>query len=83
MDELVLALANVSLRCLISSDQERKILLTGATDDARSMAQAGLALDPTYTVRRFRVGAATDNSTYLLQREHIYEGMHMAGVPAG
>jgi hypothetical protein len=45
MDELVLASANVSLRCLIISDQEAR------------------------------------DSTH--RRERIYEGMRMAGVPAG
>jgi tetratricopeptide (TPR) repeat protein len=59
------------------------LALTGAADDARSMAQAGLALDPAYTIRRYRAGAATDNPTYLSQRERIYEGMRMAGVPEG
>jgi TolB-like protein/class 3 adenylate cyclase len=59
------------------------LALTGAADDAQSMAQAGLALDPAYTVRRYRAGAATDNPTYLSQRERIYEGMRMAGVPEG
>jgi TolB-like protein/class 3 adenylate cyclase len=59
------------------------LALTGATDDAKSMAQAGLALDPAYTVRRYRIGAATDNPTYLSQRERIYDGMRMAGVPEG
>jgi hypothetical protein len=32
---------------------------------------------------RVRAGAATDNPTYLSQRERIYEGMRMAGVPEG
>jgi tetratricopeptide (TPR) repeat protein len=59
------------------------LALTGAADDARSMAQAGLALDPTYTVHRYRAGAATDNPTYLSQRERICEGMRIAGVPEG
>ena len=59
------------------------LALTGKADDARSMAQAGLVLDPTYTVRRYRAGAATDNPTYLSQRERIYEGMRQAGVPEG
>jgi tetratricopeptide (TPR) repeat protein len=50
-------------------------------DKARSAAQAGLALDPTFTIRRFRLGASSDNPTYLARRERLYEGMRMAGVP--
>jgi hypothetical protein len=59
------------------------LALTGAADDAQSMAQTGLVLDPAYTVRRYRAGVATDNPTYLSQRERICEGMHIAGVPEG
>ena len=45
--------------------------------------QAGLALDPTFTIRRFRANAPSDNPTYLAGRERFYEGMRMAGVPEG
>jgi tetratricopeptide (TPR) repeat protein len=55
----------------------------GRLDEARAAAQAGLALDPTFTLRRFRVGASSDNPNYLTQRERIYDGMRMAGVPEG
>jgi hypothetical protein len=49
--------------------------------DARTATQTGLALDPTFTTHRYRAGASSDNPTYLAQRERIYEGMRMAGVP--
>jgi hypothetical protein len=49
--------------------------------EARAATKAGLALDSTFTIRRFRTGASSDNPTYLAQREHIYEGMRKAGVP--
>jgi tetratricopeptide (TPR) repeat protein len=52
-------------------------------DDARFAVQAGLALDPTFTVSRFRAGALSSNPIYLAQRERIYEGMRKAGVPEG
>jgi TolB-like protein/class 3 adenylate cyclase/Flp pilus assembly protein TadD len=55
----------------------------GRLDEARAAAQAGLALDPNFTLHRFRLGARSDNLTYLAQRERIYEGMRMAGVPEG
>ncbi len=50
-------------------------------DEARGAVQEGLALDPTFTVRRFRAGVSSDNPTYLAGRERIYEGMRKAGVP--
>jgi TolB-like protein/cytochrome c-type biogenesis protein CcmH/NrfG len=53
----------------------------GAPDEARSTTQAGLALDPAYTVRRYLAGASSDNPTYLAQRERIADSMRMAGVP--
>jgi TolB-like protein/class 3 adenylate cyclase len=55
----------------------------GRIEEARATAQAGLSLDPTFTIHRFRAGASSDNPTYLAQRERIYEGMRKAGVPEG
>jgi TolB-like protein/class 3 adenylate cyclase len=52
-------------------------------DEAKAAAQAGLALDPSFTIRRYRVGAATDNPAYLAGRERICEGMRKAGLPVG
>jgi TolB-like protein/class 3 adenylate cyclase len=53
----------------------------GQMSEARAATKAGLALDPTFTIRRFRTGASSDNPTYLSQRERVYEGMRKAGVP--
>ena len=53
----------------------------GRLDEARAADKAGLSLDPTFTISRFRAGPASDNPTYLAQRERIYEGMRKAGVP--
>ena len=50
-------------------------------DEARSMVQAGLALDPTFTIRRYCAGALSDNPIYLAQRERVVEGMRKAGLP--
>jgi len=52
-------------------------------DDARNAASAGLVLDPSFTIARFRASAASDNPTYLARRERIYDGMRQAGVPEG
>jgi hypothetical protein len=59
------------------------LALLGSLDQARAAAKAGLALDPTFTIRRFRDGASSDNPTYLAKRERIFQGMRMAGVPEG
>jgi len=55
----------------------------GRLAEAQSAVQAGLALDATFTISRFRNSLATDNASYLRGREHIYEGMRKAGVPEG
>jgi TolB-like protein/class 3 adenylate cyclase len=57
--------------------------LLGSQNEARAAAQAGLALDPTFTMRRYRAGASSDSPIYLAGRERIYEGMRIAGVPEG
>jgi TolB-like protein len=57
------------------------LTLLGSLDEARAAAQAGLALDPSFTIRRFRESANSDNPTYLAKRERLYEGMRIAGVP--
>jgi tetratricopeptide (TPR) repeat protein len=56
----------------------------GRLDEARAAAQAGLALDPSFTIRLARAaGAMSDNPTYLAQRRRHYDGMRIAGVPEG
>jgi hypothetical protein len=52
-------------------------------DEARAAATAGLALDPSFTIHRYRSGAPGDNAIYLAQRERVYDGMRKAGVPEG
>ncbi len=59
------------------------LVLLGSLDEARAAAKAGLALDQSFTIRRYRNGAPSDNPTYLASRERVYEGMRMAGVPEG
>jgi hypothetical protein len=49
--------------------------------EAQAVAQVGLALDPGFTICRFRYGASSANRIFLAKREHFYEGMRMAGVP--
>ena len=59
------------------------LALIGQLGEARAAVQAGLVLDPTLTIRRFRAGVASDNPIYLAGREHMYDGMRKAGAPEG
>jgi TolB-like protein/Flp pilus assembly protein TadD len=53
----------------------------GQAAKARIAAAAGLALNPTFTIRRYRQGALSDNPTHLAQRERVIEGLRRAAVP--
>ena len=57
----------------------------GELDEVRATVQAGLALDPCFTIRRFRdaTNAMIDNPTHLALRDRTIEGLRMAGVPEG
>jgi TolB-like protein/class 3 adenylate cyclase/Flp pilus assembly protein TadD len=57
------------------------LALLGQLDEARAAAQAGLALDPSFNLRRYRVNALSDNPIYLAGRQRSCEGMRLAGVP--
>ena len=59
--------------------------LVGALDEARAAVKAGLALDPGFTIRRFRdaTNVLGDSPTFLAGRVREIEGMRMAGVPEG
>jgi hypothetical protein len=45
--------------------------------------KTGLAVDPKFTLQRYRAGEQSDNPVYRAQRERIIEGMRLAGVPEG
>jgi tetratricopeptide (TPR) repeat protein len=53
----------------------------GKLGEAESIAKAGLALDPGFTIARLRTGALSDNPAYIAERERAIEGMRKAGVP--
>ena len=55
----------------------------GELEQARTAVQAGLALDPNFTIHRFRTYARRDNTIFLTSRERLIEGMRLAGVPEG
>ena len=54
----------------------------GELDEARAAVQAGLALDPSFTIRRYRdaTNARSDNLTFLAWRERHIEGMFGRGA---
>ena len=55
----------------------------GRLDEARSAVKAGLALNPAFTISRFRAlwTAISDDPTYLAQLEPILDGLRKAGMP--
>jgi TolB-like protein/Flp pilus assembly protein TadD len=57
----------------------------GRLDEARASVNAGLALDPRFTIRRYRdvTYSNSDDPTYRAGRERLIEGMRLAGVPEG
>ncbi|MGH6989050.1 MAG: hypothetical protein ACREE3_04070 [Stellaceae bacterium] len=61
------------------------LAFVGRRDQAQAAVEAGLSVDPAFTIRRFHANAvaASDDPTFLAQRERIIEGMRKAGVPEG
>jgi TolB-like protein len=59
------------------------LALVGELDEARATAQAGLALNPSFSVRRYRTNTPSNHPVYLAGRERVYEGLRLAGVPEG
>ena len=55
----------------------------GELDEARATARAGLALYPSFTIRRYRTNSPSNHPVYLAGRERVYEGLRMARVPEG
>ena len=57
------------------------LALAGLFEEATEVRAVGQRLVPNFTIARFRAGAASDNPVYLAQREHMYRGLRLAGVP--
>jgi tetratricopeptide (TPR) repeat protein len=55
----------------------------GRLDEAKTEVKAALALNPNFTLRRYRDGAQSDNPAFFKGRERIIEDMRKAGVPEG
>ena len=56
------------------------LALLGELDEARAAVQAGFALDPTFTIRRWGL-ARSDDPTFLAGWARTIEGMRLARVP--
>ena len=57
--------------------------LLGRLEEAHSAVRAGLALNPAFSISRARATrtARSENPTYLVQLEPIFDGLRKAGVP--
>ncbi|MBR0790275.1 adenylate/guanylate cyclase domain-containing protein [Bradyrhizobium manausense] len=53
----------------------------GDLAEARATALEALALNPSFTIRRFRSNSPSNHPAYLSLRERLYEGLRLAGVP--
>jgi TolB-like protein/class 3 adenylate cyclase len=59
------------------------LALLGSLEEAQAAVQAGLALDPTFTIRRMRGIMFGADPTVRAGSHRVREGMRMAGVPEG
>jgi hypothetical protein len=68
---------------LRNSTSRPPLAALGRLDEARIAAKDGLAMDPTFTIRRYRGDAPSDNPVFLAARQRIYEMMRRVGLPEG
>jgi len=54
--------------------------LVGELDEARTVAKAGLALDPTFTIRRLKGFPLTGDAKFRVATKRVIRGMRMAGI---
>jgi TolB-like protein len=57
------------------------LALAGLLAEAAEVRAVAQRLVPGFTIARFRAGAASDDPVYLAQREQMYRGLRLAGVP--
>jgi TolB-like protein/class 3 adenylate cyclase len=55
----------------------------GRLDEARLEVKEALSIDPTFTLRRYRSDAPSDNPIFMSRRRQIYEIMRSVGIPEG
>ena len=56
---------------------------TARFEEARETVRAGLALNPAFTIARYRASPSSDHPRYLAGLERILEALRAAGVPEG
>lgn len=59
------------------------LALLGNLDEARAAAKTGLAVDPTFTIRRVRSVPARGNEKFVAGAKRFIKGLYIAGVPEG
>jgi TolB-like protein len=60
------------------------LAMTGDLKEARSSAEAGRALDCSFTIRRYRINVFRfNNPEWMARLEQLCEGMRAAGIPEG
>ncbi|WLA68589.1 winged helix-turn-helix domain-containing protein [Bradyrhizobium diazoefficiens] len=60
------------------------LALLGRLDEAQAAAKTGLALDPTFTIRRFKnVPVRGGGANFFAGARRMVKGLHIAGVPEG
>jgi tetratricopeptide (TPR) repeat protein len=59
------------------------LALTGRMTEAAEARDAGLVLDPNFSVARYCKDPRSDNPVFLQQRERMYKGLRKADVPEG
>jgi TolB-like protein/class 3 adenylate cyclase len=57
------------------------LALFGSLEEARAAVRAGLALDPTFSIRRMRGIVVSDDPTFHSGSRRVRDGMRLAGVP--
>ncbi len=57
------------------------LALLGSLEEARAAVRAGLALDPTFTIRRMRGIVLSVDPTFRSGSRRVRDGMRLAGVP--
>lgn len=57
------------------------LALLGNLPEAQAAAKAGLALDPTFSIRRFKNFSVSDNPVFLAGAKRTIKGLYIAGVP--
>ena len=53
----------------------------GRLPEARPEAQAGLAMNPTFTIARLRASVPSDSPARITTLERVIDGLRKAGVP--